>query len=461
VGSEIRQILAARSGRPRAHAALVAAHLRDARLPCLEETFFEGVQAVPPASGCEIPFDEPLAAPVFRRYWDLADFHCPDPDRPALGYAEAREELSHRLRRAVDAQRVADVPVGTLLSGGLDSAMLTALLAGFGRHPAFSFSHGDAPASNEGVHARAVARHHDLTLHETGFDAAWLARHAPRAIAAIEEPPLSLAPLAQYRIFQLCRERGVTVVLDGQGADEILGGYPYHQRTLLWDRLRSGRLADFWRELDAVARRESVSRLAILQATVGPVLRRRLQAPPAWLDPAYGPRDPGAEASRDAGRDPSRVNRQLFRDVRWGNVKIVLAYTDKNAMAHSIEARVPYFDRRVVELAFGLPDHYKVGGGERKRLLRDAARGLVPDSVIDRRDRMGFALPEEEVLRALWPSVREAATDPAFLASPCFRRGAVRRLLDGFAAGQRVPTGEVWRVAALALWQRAFGLALP
>jgi asparagine synthase (glutamine-hydrolysing) len=461
VGSEVRQLLAARGGRPRAHAPLVAAHLRQERLPCLEETFFEGVQAVPPASSCEVPFDEPPAPPAFRRYWDLADFRCPDPERPALSYPEAREELAHRLERAVAAQRVADVPVGSLLSGGLDSAVVTALLAEHGRHPAFSFSQGEDPASSEGAHARAVAARHGIELHEAALGAGWLAAHAERVVAAIEEPPLSLAPLAQHRVFQLCRERGVTVVLDGQGADEVLGGYPYHQRTLLWDRLRSGRLGDLAREARAVAHREGASVLAVLRAVVEPVLRGRLRPPPAWVDPDYGPRGADRPDRGDQGHDPSRVNRQLFRDVRWGNVKIVLGYTDKNAMAHSIEARVPYFDRRVVELAFSLPDHYKLGGGERKRLLRDVARGRVPDAVVDRRDRMGFALPEEQVLRTLWPAVRDAARDPAFLSRACFRRKEAARLLDRFESGAAAPPAEVWRLAALALWVQAFGVALP
>ena len=440
VASEVRQILAARGGRPRAHAPLVAAHLRGARLPCLEETFFEGVEAVPPATWCEVPFDPPREPPVFHRYWDLAHFHCPDPQRPPHTYEDARAELDAALTRAVDAQRVADVPVGTLLSGGLDSSVLTALLAGLdptGGHPAVPLQRRRrSPARSR--HGRPWPRRHWLPHHECSFEPGWLAAHAPRAIEAIEEPPLSLAAVAQYRVFQLCRERGVTVVLDGQGADEVLGGYPYHQRMLLWDRLRSGRLRDLAREVRAVARKEDVGRCpSWRQPSPRP-------APPARTAaglgrPEYGWRRVEGEPRDDAGRDPSRVNRQLFRDVRWGNVKIVLAYTDKNAMAHSIEARVPYFDRRVVELAFTLPDDYKVGGGQRKRLLRSAARGTVPDSLIDRRDRLGFGLPEEQVLRGFWPSVREAVTDPAFLESRCFRTRAVRELLDGFAAGRAVP----------------------
>jgi len=92
---------------------------------------------------------------------------------------------------------------------------------------------------------------------------------------------------------------------------------------------------------------------------------------------------------RDRSRDPSLVNRRLYFDVRWGNVKLVLNYTDKSAMAHSVEARVPYFDRALVELAFSLPDQHKVGAGDRKRILRDLARRRLPAQITERSDRVG------------------------------------------------------------------------
>src|SRR6185503_14738873 len=100
---------------------LVARYLRGDRLPCLEETFFPEVRAVPPATWFEVPLSAPGADPTFRAYWDLADFQCPDPARPALGYAEAVERFGGLLRSAVDSHAEADVTVGSLLSGGLDS----------------------------------------------------------------------------------------------------------------------------------------------------------------------------------------------------------------------------------------------------------------------------------------------------------------------------------------------------
>jgi asparagine synthase (glutamine-hydrolysing) len=464
-GSEIRQVLAARGERPEPREPLVHMFLRGSRSPCLEETFFEGVRAVPPATTCVLPFDGPLEAPVFRMYWDLARFNARG---PALPYEEARARFAATLHDAVRSHAVADVAVGTLLSGGLDSAAVAALLAPAAREagrscPAFTFGVAGAEPS-ELPFAEAMAREHGLPHHVAGLDAAWVGAHAATVVRTLEEPPLALPALAQYRVFQLCREHDTTVVLDGQGADEILGGYPYHQRLLLADRLRRGRLGAFAAELRAIGRWERTGTARLLGGLVLPPLRARLRSAPAWLSGDYGGRDGGGAELRaaraDRGLDAAALNRQLYSEVKWGNVKIVLAYADKNAMAHSVEARVPYFDRRLVELAFALPDEYKVGAGQRKRILRDAARGLVPPAIVERADRMGFGLPEPALMRALWPEVRRTLGETRLLGAPCFRRPQAEALVRRYEGGQDHDARTVWRLHALALWAREFDVQL-
>jgi asparagine synthase (glutamine-hydrolysing) len=463
--SEIRQVLAGRGAGARAHAPLVRRFVGGRRIPCLEETFFEGVRAVPPATTCVLPLDAPAAAPEFRAYWDLARFHA---NGGAPPYEEARQRFAATLRAAVDAHAVADVTVGTLLSGGLDSAVVASLLAPAARAagrdcPAFCFGLPGAEHS-ELPYAEEMARATALPLHVTGLDAAWLRAHAAEVVRTLEEPPLALPALAQYRVFELCRQHGATVVLDGQGADEVLGGYPYHQRLLLADRLRRARLRDFASELRAIGRHEGASLARLLGGLILPPLRARLAPPPRWLDAEYarGERDAAEErlARADRGPDASALNRQLYSEVRWGNVKIVLGYTDKSAMAHSVEARVPYFDRRLVEMAFALPDAYKVGAGQRKRILRDAARQSVPPAITGRPDRMGFALPERELMRALWPHVRETVEETRLLQAPCFRAREAAGLLRDYERGDDGQARAVWRLHALALWTREFDVQL-
>ena len=206
-------------------------------------------------------------------------------------------------------------------------------------------------------------------------------------------------------------------------------------------------------QLRAIATRQAQSRASILDEYFVDPIVRRLKKAPVWTAPGYGARSDMGEllASRgDRSRDASLVNRRLYFDVRWGNVKLVLNYTDKSAMAHSVEARVPYFDRALVELAFSLPDHHKVGAGDRKRILRDAARRRLPPQITERADRMGFATPDHEMLRgALWPVVREALGN-GFLSSPCFDSRAVERFLSDFENRRHEDARGVWRLYALA-----------
>jgi asparagine synthase (glutamine-hydrolysing) len=471
LASEIKQLvgLGGQPGQP--NAPLIQMYLRGTRYPCLEETFFEGIRSVPPASWFEVPLNGEAVRPIeFHPYWDLSDFHCPDPGHPAQSYPEAVATLRSLIASTIESHHVADVTLGSLLSGGLDSAVLTGFLAEVMRSedrafPTFSFGFGEAaPEVCELRYVDVMVRRDRLVNHRTTFDADWVLKNVAHVIRALEEPPLALPALAQYRVFELCREHGATVVLDGEGADEILAGYPYNQRTMLVDRLRNWRIGGFVRELRAIAARESRSPTAILAAWFGGPALQRARRDHAWIARDGGTRtDPGEviEARRDRGRDPSALNRELYFSVKWGNIKIVLPYTDKNAMAHSVEARVPYFDRRLVEFAFSLPDHFKAGNGQRKRILRDVARERVPAEITERGDRMGFGTPDFTMLRGpMWPAVRDVVTDPAFLASSCLVRPATVRFLDDFASGRHQDFRAIWRLYALAIWTEVFGVKL-
>jgi asparagine synthase (glutamine-hydrolysing) len=463
LASEVKQILRGRGERPRAWAPLVAMFLRGQRLPCLEETFFEGVRPVPPATWFEVPFAVPDGFhPRFARYWDLGA--QPGPEVP--GYEEAVERVRELLRETVASHEVADVRTGCLLSGGLDSSTLAALAAELpeehGTRPTFSFGfRAAAPEFCELPYVDLLVRQLGLPNHETTLDAAWIGTHAGRVIRALDEPPLALAPFGQYRVFGKAREHGVTVVLDGQGADEVFGGYPRYHRDLLIDRARHGRIAELKRELRAQAVVQGVGTARILYDFFGrPALRRLGGRAPSheWIAPGYGRRASNADlrqAHADLASRASRVDRSLEFDVRWGNVKIVLGYSDRMAMAHSVEARVPYLDRRVVELAFSLPDSYKVGQGQRKRVLRDAARAVLPPAITERRDRIGFGFPYEKLLLEL-PGLRDVLLDPRFLASPCLDGNGTRRLVEAFLARRGGNAFSVWRLFALATWQREF-----
>ena len=460
LASEIKQIVAAAEGRaPRSNRPLIAAFLRGYRYPVLEETFFEGVRSIPPATWCEIDLAAPVA-PRFRPYWALEDFTA---NASQISYREAVERVEEVLGHAVASHCQGDVKVGALLSGGLDSATLVGLAHrnGAPKLPTYSLGYRDAaPQFCEMPYVDAMARRDGIENHETTIDASWVANNIDRILWALEEPPLAMPAFAQYRIFEFCREHGATVILDGQGADEITAGYSYHQRLFVRDRLLHGRPLAAFSELRAIAKREHRSAAGLFyQQFVAPRFQARASFP--WIADG-GQRGTDAEAAfarQDVGRDHSQVNRQLYFDVRWGNVKIVLGYGDRNAMAHSIESRVPYFDRAFVELLFSLPDNFKIGNGDRKRALRDVARKYIPSEITERSDRMGFGAPDEEMIRGpLYHLVRDAVNDPQFRAAGWTVPDEADRVLLDLHSGRHRDYRAVWRLFMLSRWAGRFGL---
>ena len=471
IASEAKQIIAAQ-GSARVNPLLLGMFLRGVRQPTLEETFFAGIRALPPATWSEIAIDgDTIEAPSPRRYWDLDAFSADAGSPPP--YEEAVERFETLLREAVASHRIADVKVGTLLSGGLDSSTLAVMLSEFDdeggrRFPTFSFGFRDRePDACELPYVDAVVQQSHLVNHETTFDSGWVRENLPRVVYALEEPILGIQPMAQYRVLQLARERGSTVVFDGQGADEVLGGYPYHQLLYLVDLWRRRRVPGFTRELRAMKARDGGSALGFFfKQLVLPSVTRRLRSDnrlPAWIEPSFATRsdDEFVAAVRDRGRDASDVNRQIHFDVRWGNAKTVLGFGDRNGMAHSLEVRVPYFDRKLVEFAMTLPDHYKVSHGDRKRILRDVARKRLPKKITERGDRNGFMVPTERWMRnGLWQSAKETITDSSFASTSFFRPGRLQRLFSDYQAGRGGEAPAVWRLHSLAVWKSVFNVTL-
>jgi asparagine synthase (glutamine-hydrolysing) len=468
LASEIKQILAV-TGSATANRALVARYLRGVRQPTLEETFFEGIRAVPPATWAEVPLSV-VEPPAFRRYWNLSLISA-DLNPSVPRYEDAVDELDSRLRDAVQSHRISDVEVGSLLSGGIDSSTLTTMLAEMDpRAPSYSFGFRAAePEVCEMPYVDLTVREKHLRNFETTFDAAWVAANTARVVRTLEEPILGMPPLAQFRVLQLCREHGTTVLLDGQGADEIFAGYPYHQRMYLSDRRRRHDYAGLIREVRAIARKSHRSVSGFFLADLArPWLMARVarnrSGLPRWLAPGYGQRQQSSEfmlAIGDRGSDHSLVNRQAHFDIRWGNVKTILGFGDRNGMAHSLELRVPFFDRKVVELALSLPDHYKIQNGDRKRILRDVARRRVPAAVTERPDRTGFAIPEKKWLENnLRDHVLASISDPTVANADFMKPQQLERLKNDFVAGRGESAREVWRLHTLAIWASEFKVRL-
>jgi asparagine synthase (glutamine-hydrolysing) len=435
-------------------------------------SFFRDVHPVPAGVWFEVDLcKDRLDVPVFRSYWNLADYHASN--APAISFPEAAARFSELLKSSVAAQSLADVKVGGLLSGGFDSStivMLWAALAaarGSQRPDTLSIVWDD-PAMSErpNIEANAAKAGADSHLRQLSPREVWKA--VDTVVKVQGQPLLGQELIAQYHVYQLARQEGDVVVMDGNGLDEVQAGLPFYETEMVLERLLNLQLVDVAKELRDIARNYGRSYYNTVQAyLVAPVRRHlrhgRLLPSYGWLDEhACRTSDPDWIVGRtaDAGRDPSRLNRMLYRETRHTNVPAVLMYSDRNAMAHSVEARFPYLDHRIVELCFCLPASYKVGFGQRKRLLHEVAKQYLPRRVLESRDKRRFVMMNNWMpLRGEHSAaMREAARNPRWAKLPYVRGPKLEAFVNDYLAGRHEDGYAVWRIFTASRWLELFAL---
>jgi asparagine synthase (glutamine-hydrolysing) len=433
-----------------------------------EETCFEAIRQLPPAHFMLI--EDGATAPSIRRYWQLDA-----QQRLTLDDDTAAERFAELLTRSVRLHLQSDVPVGTCLSGGLDSSSIVVitnqLLRDGGldrtvigeRQLTFSACYDD-PRYDERRFIRPVVEQTGVANAQVFPDSLRLLDDLDQFIWHQEEPCGSTSIYAQWCVMRLAHEHGVTVLLDGQGADELLMGYPIYQaawwatlaRQGHWLRLRSA-IGAYGRRFgaDRSLRMREMLRLALPEALAAQISARLGHTQPAWLGARMHAAPPTRPAPATPFRDPLR--RLLYGMLVSLNLPALLRYEDRNSMAFSIEARVPFLDERLAEFAFALPTTQLVRDGETKWLLRRALRGVLPEPVRTRQDKLGFATPGDAWLRSgLAPLVEEV-----FSSSTLARRGYIdaaqaRARWEQHKAGQASEHHLIWRWLHLELWARRF-----
>src|SRR5438132_6559762 len=378
--------------------------------------------------------------------------------------AELVEELRSRMRDSVRAHLVSDVPVGVLLSGGVDSALLAALAASESSEPLRTFSIGFEERSfDELDDARRVAErygthHRELVLRP---DAALL---LPALADAFDEPFADSSALPTYLVSRLAAE-DVKVALSGEGGDELFGGYYTYAADLL--ALRAGGLARLARPLveclptsTARASFDYRAKRFVRAAHLPPLERHH-----GWKE-IFSPDDRARLTGRRSEFDPVDLLRARFaetegaellarlQDVDFGIYLVddLLVKTDRASMAHSLEARVPYLDTVVTNLALALPTRHKIRGLAKKVLLRKAVAPLLPPEVVHGRKR-GFSIPAAAWLRGeLAPFARATLSADTLTRQGLFRPETVSRLIDEHVAGVDDRSRQLWGLLSFTLW---------
>ena len=388
------------------------------------------------------------------RYWDPAAVAAQPPvlDRPAA--------LRDTLLRAVERELMSDVPVGVFTSGGLDSSLLAAaaarVMAGERIHT-YTVKFAE-PSYDESGYAEAVTHTIRTIHHVVSADDQALERAFALVTRSLAEPIGDPAILPTYLLAEAAREQ-VKVVLSGEGADELFGGYPTylgHHAAGLYRRVpRSARAALGWlvNRLPTSTGKVTIEFMLkqLVAAAELPLLERHL----TWFG-ALGP-DARALAWASALLDrfpaAASVNRVLWLDFLSYLPDNLLAKVDRGTMLASIEARAPFLDREVMELALPAPAALKVRGLTTKVILKAAARGLVPDAVIRRRKR-GLSVPV-----ARWLNTGLASLADRHLKAPRLFPGApTARLLAEHRSGRRNHARQLWPILMAELWAERWGV---
>ncbi|MBI2747507.1 MAG: asparagine synthase (glutamine-hydrolyzing) [Burkholderiales bacterium] len=460
--SEAPALLALKSAKTRPNWQRAYDYLVHGTYDSSPETFFDGVLQL--SAGYFLVVDlgaRKVGAP--ERWWTPRIT-----ERHDLSFEDAAELVRENFLQSIRLHLRSDVPLGAALSGGVDSsAVVCAMRHVAPDHPIHTFSYIAAgSAVNEEKWVDLVNQRVGAHAHKVMVTPQELTRDLDDMIRAQGEPFGSMSIYAQYRVYQLAKENGITVTLDGQGADEMLGGYvgfPGERVRSLLDAGRPGEALAFLRQWSQWPGRSMAMgvKAVLAEWSTGALhelmrMATGMNKTPDWIDGQVAGEmalhgrvkrfRSGAEAS---GR---RMSAQMTNMLMRHGLPGLLRHGDRNSMRFSIESRVPFLTLEQVELTLSLPERYLVSdAGETKHVFRRAMQGIVPDEILSRKDKIGFEPPEKEWLVSIAAQAREWLSED--LQIPFVRRDALLAQFEDVIAGRRAFSWQVWRWINFYRWK--------
>lgn len=478
--SEIKAILQHPGVQKKVNKAIIYDYMTWSSVDFSSDTFFKGLNQLPPAHYLVINTQKGLA---IKQWWELA-INSDLGNFSEGNMGDAVDRFLGLMENAIKLRLRSDVPIGTCLSGGLDSSTIFCLanklildsntidrhLVG-DRQKAFS-SYVEDERINEKRFVEEILRKTGAEGNFVFPDGRGLWQELSQLVWHQDEPFTGTSIYAQWCVMRLAKGRGVKVLLDGQGGDEVLAGYHRYYGNFLQNLVFKGRILRFLieaKDASAIIGLRNLSSSAsvvsgavlygalpmpIKMASRNVAFRFRRKMTHKLLNPGFNKEftREGLGAFENYLRSATNLQHELNKDMT-ASLGQLLRYEDRNSMAFSIEARVPFLDYRLVELTFSLPASFKIRHGWTKWLLRQATQGILPEEIRWRRDKIGFATPEaawllqnREQIRALFTDNRTAISefiDTRYLVDN------LDRILNGAAQ-------DVWRCINLALWLRVF-----
>src|SRR5579859_3924856 len=463
-GSEMRPICAAMQSKPEIDPTSLNLFLRYRYTPS-PYTILQGVRKLAPGSklvayrgSCEV-----------SRWYNFK----PTPFAPAKSPEEAREELLELYKRAIRRQLISDVPVGLLLSGGIDSSLLLALMNLNGSSwPTYTVGYGSSFADDELSDAAETARalgsnHTSVTLTRSAFE-----ETLPKIVACLEEPVATSSIVPMYFVCERARQN-VKVALVGQGPDELCGGYRRHlgvRYGAVWGRLPKWMRTPISSAVAALPRNETLKR-GVYSLGIPGRLRRYQHVlsllPADQVDGLFQdgllPDDPGSTILEcwsdltDLMDSTDELGGLQFLEMRSTLPDELLMYADKLSMAHGLELRVPYIDKEIVEYVERLPANLKVRNGSRKWLHRRVCRSFLPESIL-KRPKRGFAgnVVDDWFRGAIDSRMADMLLDNGSRIYQYLRPQPVRELFEQHAAARNDNHKVLFSLAVFEEWLRTY-----
>jgi asparagine synthase (glutamine-hydrolysing) len=465
-GSEIKAILACPDCSPEIDPKVIDRFLSFYYLPG-EETLHQNLFKLAPGSYMVVQNGNIR----IKQYWDL-DF-----DPQPISQAQAKEQLLALLEECVRMHMIADVPVGFLLSGGVDSTAMLGFAAGKTEHQLRSFTLGFSEPGiiDERPYANLAAKTYGAEHHEMTITAREFSDFLPNFAWHMEEPVCEPQAIALYYVSRLAKKY-VTVLISGEGGDEAFAGYPNYRNLLIFERARKilgpakGLAAKGLAALNSVLRSNRITKYErLMPFNFGEYYLSRISLPTLYASQMgrqlYTP-DFYAHLDRTFSLEPAfrflnrvsakgMVNQMLYVDTKTSLPDDLLLKADKMTMANSLELRVPLLDHKMLEFAASIPESLKVRGLTTKYIFKEALAKRVPHEILHRK-KAGFPVPYAQWLRTdLKDWVRSVILDSRSLSRGYFRRETIESLIEHDAKFQTYPK-EILSLVSLELWHRAF-----
>ncbi|WP_449257028.1 asparagine synthase (glutamine-hydrolyzing) [Bosea sp. (in: a-proteobacteria)] len=472
--SEIKQLLGLPGVSGRMNVACVHDFLASGISDHTSQTMFEGVMQLRGGESVSVDASGSGALASEIRRW-----HPVGAGELAVSEQEAAGRFRELLTESVRLHLRSDVPVGSCLSGGLDSSAIVCLMSemmgsstGGSRVNTVSACYSEKSV-DEKPFMEAVVAHAQTDPHYIFPRAEDVFQRASDITWHQDEPFGSTSIFAQWCVFEEARRVGVKVMLDGQGADEQLAGYHLSFSFHLADLIRRMRLAEAihamrererWHGLP-IGQQLKVALTRLLPSGIANRLRghHRALTQHGWL---RGGLLSGQEARSTAferagselGLPPVEDLRSLCMNLTFGsNLSMLLHWEDRNSMAHGIEARVPFLDHPLVEFSLALGNDHKIVGADTKRVLRRAMEQVLPPAVLGRRDKLGFATPEQIWFRGPLKQLMREGVEATLRRYPdLFNAEGTRALADDMLEGRRSADFVLWRIVNLGIWGERF-----